>query len=139
MPQLATSFMYFMTGAHILKLYGQYNKEIIDPKNKMGNEMHAISAAAKAKASWYSSEVIGSIRHLLGGHGYSGFSRLGRLYFDQDVNTTWEGDNHMLFQQTTKYALKTVQKLRANPDPKNLINFVTEVNFKLFSKSLSLN
>lgn len=55
MPQLATSFMYFMTGAHILKLYGKNNKEIIDPKSKLGNEMHAISAAAKAKASWYSS------------------------------------------------------------------------------------
>ena len=42
---------------------------------------------------------------MLGGHGFSSFSRLGSLYDDNDVNVTWEGDNTVLIQQTAKYAL----------------------------------
>lgn len=49
---------------------------------------------------------------MLGGHGYSSYSRLGRLFNDVDVNTTWEGDNHMLLQQTTKYILKSASKIQ---------------------------
>jgi acyl-CoA oxidase len=47
----------------------------------------------------------------MGGHGYSVHSRLGRLYHDQDINLTWEGDNTMLLQQSTKYILKSSRKL----------------------------
>ncbi len=33
------------------------------------------------------------------------------MYHDQDINLTWEGDNNMLMQQTTKYILKISRKL----------------------------
>lgn len=46
---------------------------------------------------------------MLGGHGYSAFSGLGRYYHDNDVNSTWEGDNNMLLQQTSKYLLKAIK------------------------------
>jgi len=87
--------------------------------------MHAVSAAGKAVASWNATEVIGSCRHFLAGHGYSAFSRLGRLYFDQEINTTWEGDNHMLLQQAIKYALKVAQNLQNRPDDRHFMNFVS--------------
>lgn len=48
---------------------------------------------------------------MCGGHGYSAYSGLNRIYHGQDVNTTWEGDNNMLLQQTTKYILKIYRKL----------------------------
>lgn len=105
-------------------------------KSKLANELHAISAVAKARASWFSVETAGSIRHLLGGHGYSSYSRLGRIYFDQDVNTTWEGDNNMLLQQTTKYVLKEMQKIKEKPDPSSLLNFANQVLLFLIRTSL---
>lgn len=83
MPHLATAFIFTLVGSHILRLYGDNNKQLLTPKNKIANELHAISASAKARVSWFATEVIGSMRHLLGGHGYSSYSRLGRLYFDQ--------------------------------------------------------
>ena len=85
--------------------------------------------------SWFVLDLIGQCRHLLGGHGYSTYSRLGRMYFDVDINTTWEGDNHMLLQQTTKYVLKELQKVRQKDNPLSLLNFANDVSFNLSRKS----
>lgn len=82
-----------------------------DPRNRIIEEMHAISAALKGKSSWFASEVLTQCREAMGGHGYSSQSRLGRFYHDQDINLTWEGDNNMLLQQSTKYILKVARKL----------------------------
>lgn len=135
MPLLASTFVFFMGGANILKSYDANFKQVLKPKSKLANELHGISAAAKARSSWFATEVIATCRQLLGGHGYSGFSRLGRLYNDQDVNTTWEGDNHMLLQQSVKYILNTVKALRETPNPANILNFVNQVYYHSFRKS----
>jgi len=42
---------------------------------------------------------------MMGGHGYSAYSKMGVLYSNNDVNNTWEGDNSVLAQQTAKYVL----------------------------------
>jgi acyl-CoA oxidase len=47
---------------------------------------------------------------MLGGHGFNTYSKLGILYADNDVNNTWEGDNHILVQQTAKYVLDNYQR-----------------------------
>ena len=44
----------------------------------------------------------------MGGHGYSYLSRMACLLDDADINTTWEGDNYMLLQQTSKYIMRAI-------------------------------
>jgi acyl-CoA oxidase len=69
----------------------------------------------------------------MGCHGYSSFNRLGKLYHDQDLNSTWEGDNNMLLQQTTKYILKAVSKVKAYKDINSKrLAFFNEVKHFLF-------
>lgn len=58
MPLLAKNFIYFFGGQSILKLYDSQIKNLTDPKNKMLNEMHAISSIAKAQSSWFALEAI---------------------------------------------------------------------------------
>lgn len=53
---------------------------MMDPTKSIISELHAVSAVLKAKASWFSNGVITECREMLGGHGYSSFSKLGKTY-----------------------------------------------------------
>lgn len=72
-------------------------------------EMHAISAALKARCTGSISKIVDESRTILGGHGYSAFSRLNEFFHSADVMKTWEGDNHVLLIQTSKYLLKALE------------------------------
>jgi len=136
MPLIAQAFIFYNVGSEIMKKYDHNSKELLKEKSKLVLELHSISAAAKARVSWFCLDTIGQCRHLLGGHGYSSYSRLGRLYFDHDVNTTWEGDNNMLLFQSSKYVLKEMHRCRQKPNPYSILNFVNEVRLYL-SRTLS--
>ena len=45
---------------------------------------------------------------MLGGHGFSSYSRLKNIYHDHDPANTGEGDNMLLIQQTSKVLLKLI-------------------------------
>ena len=70
--------------------------------------MHAISAAVKARYTWSALKGYEESRTILGGHGYSSLSRIPSSTDDIEVNVTWEGDNNVLLQQTSKYLMKTI-------------------------------
>jgi hypothetical protein len=53
MPLLAKNFIYFFGGLNILRLYDGQIKNLTDPKNKLLNQMHAISSVTKAQSSWF--------------------------------------------------------------------------------------
>lgn len=75
----------------------------------------------------------------MGGHGYSSFSKIGTLYNDNDINLTWEGDNHVLIQQTSKYVLEQAQKAIQKGQQSNnpLLHFLNDVNRSTFRHPLS--
>ena len=50
----------------------------------------------------------------LGGHGYSGYTSLGRMFTDFAVQCTWEGDNTVMALQTSRYMPKR-ERERAPP------------------------
>lgn len=70
-----------------------------------------MSSVLKAQTSWFAIKAIKESRQALGGNGYSVYSKLGVLYNDNDINTTWEGDNNVLIQQTVKFVLENFQRV----------------------------
>ena len=126
MPHLASAVVYLVGGMSLMSKYDHNVKELLNPRNKMLNELHAINGPLKAKSSWLANKIITECREACGGHGYSSYSGLGRLFHGQDINTTWEGDNNMLLQQTTKYILKIANKLsRGKTFENNTLGFLT--------------
>jgi acyl-CoA oxidase len=80
------------------------------PEGEELAEFHAILSGLKAVCSWYGVQGCQICRESCGGHGYSAFSSFGRIRDNQEVQVTWEGDNMVLIQQTSKYILKQIQK-----------------------------
>lgn len=89
MPLMATNLVYYYGGAELLHFYNKNMKQLLDTKNKIMEELHAKTGPCKAISSWFVNRCIGECREMCGGHGYSAFSALNRLYHGQDINTTW--------------------------------------------------
>mgnify|MGYP002347070497 CR=1 FL=1 len=62
MPLLAKNYIYFFGGLNILREYDAQIKNLTNPKNKLLNQMHAISSVAKAQSSWFVIDTITECR-----------------------------------------------------------------------------
>ncbi|CAG9322124.1 unnamed protein product [Blepharisma stoltei] len=86
-------------------------KSRVDPECEEVQEYHALLSTLKGLSTQFSALTLKECREACGGHGYSAHSALGRLLNNQDINSTWEGDNTVLAQQTGKYLLKQIQRM----------------------------
>lgn len=140
MPLLAQSLVYYTASMRYIFEWDKNQKNILEPSHPAIEKLHAISSVMKAKSSWFAAQCARECREMLGGNGYCGYSKLGVLYNDNDINLTWEGDNHVLIQQTTKYVLEEVQKIlqKGKKTNNDLLKFVENVKNVLYSLQASL-
>lgn len=129
MPLLASNLVYYRTSMHYIALSDNNVEKFMEENNPLIEQLHAISSIIKAKTSWFAAECIQECRQAMGGHGYSSYSKIGHIYNDNDINLTWEGDNHVLIQQTAKYVLEQAQKALQKGKPSNnpLLHFLSNV------------
>lgn len=65
----------------------------------------------------------------MGGHGFSSYSKMGVLINDAEINSTWEGDNNVLLQQTVKILLENMQRVMKGKEIQiNILKFLLNVN-----------
>ena len=129
MPMLAQNLVFYRTSMHYIVKQDENVEKFLEENNPLVEQLHAISSVLKAKTSWFASECLEECRQSMGGHGYSSYSKMGALYSNNDVNLTWEGDNHVLIQQTTKYVLEQAQKALQKGEKSNnsLLHFMNDV------------
>ena len=81
------------------------NRNMLDLKNPEIKEFHAICSYVKYECSFFVMDYLVKLRDLMGGHGFSSYSLFPGLINDSGVQSTWEGANLILIQQTAKYLL----------------------------------
>ena len=111
MPYLAMVFGVNAASRQIVSWWGEMRDSLFDPKNTRLTEVHAIISSFKSICTWYSFRGIQECREACGGHGYNAISLIGVHRNDLDISQTWEGDNNVLLQQTSKYIADCGQKL----------------------------
>lgn len=58
MPLLAQAVVYQIGNFHILSEWDRNHQNILDPKNKVIQELHGISSVIKPKSGWFATECI---------------------------------------------------------------------------------
>ncbi|RKP08017.1 acyl-CoA dehydrogenase/oxidase [Thamnocephalis sphaerospora] len=106
-PAIAQAYALLITGQWMMHMYEEFTARLADGDLEMLADVHASSSGLKSLTSNIAIEGIEMCRRACGGHGFSAFSGLTSFYADVLPNVTWEGDNFILTQQTTRYLLKT--------------------------------
>jgi acyl-CoA oxidase len=129
MPLLAANLVMYRGSMYYIAQNDNNLENFMDVKNPQLEHLHAISSMLKAKVSWFANECIQECRQAMGGHGYSSYAKIGSLYNDNDINLTWEGDNHVLIQQTSKYVLEQAQRVlqKGKQSSNPLLQFLSDV------------
>lgn len=83
---------------------------VTELKNPKVIETHAVISALKPYCSHLTQTRFQQLREVMGGHGYSRFNLIGGYRNNNDINTTWEGDNTVLVQQTAKFIMDNFGK-----------------------------
>ena len=77
--------------------------------------MHATTAGLKVLVSTSAIADLETARRSMGGHGFSAFAGVGRMYADYVPAATYEGDNFVLDGQVVRAALNAFARVSATP------------------------
>ncbi|CAG9817104.1 unnamed protein product [Phaedon cochleariae] len=110
-PYLAAAYVLRNFNTWFSEVFHQFTIETLTGNARpdapeMGIEIHGVSSASKPMAGWLMKEAIQESREACAGHGYLKAAGLGDIRNEHDANLTYEGENHVLIQQTSNWLLK---------------------------------
>lgn len=127
LPYLADSFGLSVANYKIAETWASNQDQLFSENNPLLAEIHNLTSTLKPISSWTSSKGIQECREICGGLGYSAYNRIGQLREDTDINSTWEGDNNVLLQQTSKFLMDSLRNLKeGNKLPFPSLQFLQE-------------
>ncbi|XP_060528904.1 peroxisomal acyl-coenzyme A oxidase 3-like [Cylas formicarius] len=118
LPYLAAAYALRILTTMFVEVFYQFSIDSllgnnVDKLPDLGVEIHALSSATKPIAGWIMKDAIQESRETCGGHGYLKAAGIGDIRNDHDANLTYEGENHVLIQQTSNWLLKFWPAVRA--------------------------
>ncbi|KAI7902305.1 uncharacterized protein BX663DRAFT_455060 [Cokeromyces recurvatus] len=108
-PIIAQAYACHFTGQEMYRMYYENQERMAQGDFSYLADLHASSSGLKSLTTTLAVSAIEECRRACGGHGYSLSSGLGQFYQDYLPKATWEGDNYLLTQQTTRYLLKLMR------------------------------
>ncbi|KII94224.1 hypothetical protein PLICRDRAFT_420565 [Plicaturopsis crispa FD-325 SS-3] len=117
LPILSRSYVFILLGRNLVNAFSTLATRLKTGDTSLLPEMHALTSGLKVLTSTAGVQDLEVARRAMGGHGYSAFSGLGRLYADYLPSVTYEGDNFVLDQQVVRAAVKSYKNLMTSNDP----------------------
>jgi len=105
-PALATAYAAYFVATDMLALYNTTHTEIMKGNTKRLAELHAQSSGLKAFLTDRSTYLVEICRRSCGGHGFLMSSGIAENASSGLALATIEGDNTILYLQTSRYLMK---------------------------------
>lgn len=103
LPLLAKTYaLHFAQEVVAAQLHEVFSAPPGAAEEKLRMELESRAAGTKAIGTWHATRTIQECREACGGAGYLSANRFAALKADTDVFTTFEGDNHVLYQLVAK-------------------------------------
>ncbi|TBU22641.1 peroxisomal oxidase [Dichomitus squalens] len=102
LPILAHAYVFIALGRNLTASFAALLARLSAGDTALLPEMHATTAGLKVLVSSTAIGDLETARRALGGHGFSAFAGVGRLYADYVPAATYEGDNFVLDQQVER-------------------------------------
>ncbi|XVF66757.1 hypothetical protein PTKIN_Ptkin10aG0063300 [Pterospermum kingtungense] len=88
---------------YAMSFAAKYLKILYVKRTPQSNKtIHVFSSSFKATFTWNNMQTLQECREACGGQGLKTENRIGNLISEYDVQSTFEGDNHILMQQVSK-------------------------------------
>lgn len=110
--RIAQSYALHFTGVAMMDAYNLLQEHLAAGNMSILPEVHATSSGLKSLTTDMAAGGMEDLRRACGGHGFLKSSGFPEFIGDYLPNVTYEGDNYMLTQQTTRYLLKTFRLLK---------------------------
>ncbi|MEJ7635090.1 acyl-CoA dehydrogenase [Aeromicrobium sp.] len=123
LPLIARSYAYRFAQNQLVARMDRIQAADEPPPPHQQRELEGRAAGLKAAQTWHATKAIQEAREACGGAGYLAENRLTTLKGDTDVFTTFEGDNHVLFQLVAKELLTSYAQEVGGLDPVGLVRF----------------
>ncbi|KAL0578791.1 hypothetical protein V5O48_003203 [Marasmius crinis-equi] len=130
LPILARAYVFIELGRATTRAFMEMSERLARGDASLLAELHAMTSGLKVLCSTTSVQDLESARRSMGGHGYSAFSGIAKLYADLVPSVTYvlnlnlpslnephpscssyEGENYVLDQQVVRAALRTFTTL----------------------------
>ncbi|KAI6099982.1 acyl-CoA dehydrogenase/oxidase C-terminal [Pisolithus croceorrhizus] len=115
LPILSRAYVFIALGRQTMKEFTTVTERSERGDFTKLSEIHAILCGLKALVTNTVVRDLETARRALGGHGYSAFAGIGRLYADYLPTVTYEGDNFVLNGQVVRAAVKSYQAFISTP------------------------
>ncbi|KAJ7617161.1 peroxisomal oxidase [Roridomyces roridus] len=115
LPILARAYVFIGLGRALSRSFDALARDLSSGNTSQLADMHVMTSGLKTLVTTSSIQDVETARRSMGGHGYSAFAGLGKLYADTVPSATYEGENYVLDQQVLRASLKTFTLIFGNP------------------------
>ncbi|KAJ7153204.1 peroxisomal oxidase [Mycena filopes] len=119
-PLIARAYVFIELGRALTKGFESLAEGLSSGDTSQLAEMHVMTSGLKVLVSTTGIQNLETARRSMGGHGYSAFAGVGRMYADYLPAATYEGENFVLDGQVLRAALKAFRGLFGSPSPPKL-------------------
>ncbi|EJD04840.1 peroxisomal oxidase [Fomitiporia mediterranea MF3/22] len=106
LPVLSRAYVYILLGRNLINSYLELSGQLSRGETNSLPDMHIITSGLKVLTSTACVHGIEVARRSMGGHGYSAYAGLGKVYAEALPSVTYEGDNFVLDQQVVRAVMK---------------------------------